>query len=156
MGRDSRTSQAWMILMPPPAAWTNSTRHTSERFQKGSDNMGELDLSPKSTSCLTAWNHHHLDYQSIPSPLPTPLFTPSTSSQCPTVLPSVPVFPTPILPKSPSVHAQQQHHHQSHVCIMVALWIVIWGSTAALPVPPDVVSLLAPHVDHFVHRCILK
>ena len=66
--RDSRTRRVWLLHNLPPAARTNTTRHTSERSQRGSENTGEVDPHPRFTWCLTARNHHHLIYASNRSP----------------------------------------------------------------------------------------
>ena len=51
-------------------------RHTSERSQKGSENIGEVDLHHRPTRFLTARNRHRLIYQSSLSP-PHPPICPS-------------------------------------------------------------------------------
>ena len=74
-------------MTAPESTICHMNRHTNEISQKGSENMGEVDLCPRSTRCLTARNHHHLTYPSRPSPLPTHSPIPSNILQCQAVLP---------------------------------------------------------------------
>ena len=98
-------------MTAPESTNRRMNRPTSERSPICSENIGEVDLRPRPSRCLSAGNLHHLIYPSSPAPHPILSLIPSNISQCHIVLPSVPVIPTPILIISLCVHAQQQHLH---------------------------------------------
>ena len=119
--RDSRTRRVWLPKNPPPAAWSDTTRHTSKRSPKGSENMGEVDLHPRSTWCLTARNHHHLLYH--PAPHHHPFVHPVQYFTMPNCPPFHPRLTHPNSPQIPCVPAQQQSTAESHrmACVKVKL-----------------------------------
>ena len=88
----------------------------ADTLAKDSENMGEVDLCPRFTWCLTARNHHHLIYPSRSSPLPTPPFHLIRHNAQLSALPS-PYLPTQFSRTCPACllnnnmwHKKQQQH----------------------------------------------